>query len=94
MLQISQLTISSPTNDILQGITLHLKSGESVAIVGESGSGKTTLIKSILALPLANLRQTAGHIQFEDQTIELTNEAGQKAQLHSPEFLSTSQRSG
>ncbi|HFI0107370.1 TPA: ATP-binding cassette domain-containing protein [Streptococcus suis] len=73
MLQINQLTISSPTNDILQGITLHLKSGESVAIVGESGSGKTTLIKNILALPLANLRQTAGHIQFEDQTIELTN---------------------
>ncbi|HFR3539446.1 ABC transporter ATP-binding protein [Streptococcus iners] len=73
MLDISNLTISSPSRDILDNVSLKVTSGESIAIVGESGSGKTTLIKSILALPLTSLRQTAGHIQFEGQTIQLTN---------------------
>lgn len=36
--------------DILDGISLSLKSGETLGLVGESGSGKTTLARAILGL--------------------------------------------
>ncbi|MCB1629802.1 MAG: ABC transporter ATP-binding protein [Xanthomonadales bacterium] len=37
-------------SDALQGIDLHLRPGESLALVGENGSGKTTLIKLLTRL--------------------------------------------
>ncbi len=46
--------------DILDGISLSLKSGETLGLVGESGSGKTTLARAILGLsPIS-----AGTINF------------------------------
>jgi ATP-binding cassette subfamily B protein len=38
--------------DALQGINLHLRPGEKLAVVGENGSGKTTLIKLLTRLYL------------------------------------------
>ncbi len=46
---------------ILEGITLAVEPGESVAIVGRSGSGKTTLIKLLAGL----LEPTEGTIRFD-----------------------------
>jgi ABC-type bacteriocin/lantibiotic exporter with double-glycine peptidase domain len=46
---------------ILQGITLRVEPGRSVAIVGRSGSGKTTLIKCLAGL----LEPTAGSITYD-----------------------------
>ncbi len=46
---------------ILQGITLHVEPGRSVAIVGRSGSGKTTLIKCLAGL----LEPTSGSITYD-----------------------------
>jgi ABC-type nitrate/sulfonate/bicarbonate transport system ATPase subunit len=40
--------------NVLQGINLHIRSGESLAIVGASGSGKTTLLRVLAGLEEAD----------------------------------------
>lgn len=52
---------SDNSEQILDNINLHIKSGESIAIVGSSGSGKTTLLKIILGL----LKPTSGRILLD-----------------------------
>ena len=47
--------------DVLRGIDLEIREGESIAVVGPSGSGKSTLLNVIGAL----LPPTAGRVLFE-----------------------------
>jgi ATP-binding cassette subfamily B protein len=46
---------------VLQGVNLHVRAGESLALVGENGSGKTTLIKLLTRL----YRPTSGKILLD-----------------------------
>lgn len=46
----------------VDGVTLKLHAGETLAVVGESGSGKTTMGKGILQL----LQTTAGEVFYQD----------------------------
>jgi peptide/nickel transport system ATP-binding protein len=49
----------------VDGVSLELRAGRTLAIVGESGSGKTTLGKGVLQL----IAPTAGAVVFQEKTI-------------------------
>jgi peptide/nickel transport system ATP-binding protein len=49
----------------VDGVSLELRAGRTLAIVGESGSGKTTLGKSVLQL----IEPTAGAVVFQNEVI-------------------------
>lgn len=72
LLQITDLTVSFGTPDgvvkAVNGMTLALDAGDSLAIVGESGSGKTQLAFATLGL-LAKNGRAAGSIRFDGQEI-------------------------
>jgi putative ABC transport system ATP-binding protein len=55
---------------ILQGVTLEIKRGESVAIVGRSGSGKTTLLGLLAGLDTPS----EGEVVLEGKTISRLSE--------------------
>ena len=69
MLQLTNVTVSSPSKVILDQLSLTVSAGEAVGIVGESGSGKTTILKLLLGLPLNDLVITQGSISYRDQAI-------------------------
>src|SRR5271166_5991719 len=49
----------------VDGVSLQLAAGETLAIVGESGSGKTTLARLLLRL----IEPDAGEIRFEGEDL-------------------------
>ena len=58
--------------DILKGINLSIRDGESVAIVGAAGSGKSTLLGLMAGLD----QHTQGSIRLYDQPLEQLDEEG------------------
>lgn len=60
MLMVSDLVVKRGSRVTLDGITLSLPAGETLAVVGESGAGKSTLIAAILGL----LKPAAGEITW------------------------------
>ncbi len=56
----------------VDGVSLSIPQGRTLALVGESGCGKTTVGKALLQL----LKPTAGAVQFDD--IELTSLSGRE----------------
>lgn len=60
----------SADHEVLDGITLHIEEGTSVALIGHSGAGKTTLADIILGL----YRPQSGCIRFKGTDIRTISE--------------------
>lgn len=70
MIQVRDLRKSYGGNVILDGVSLHIEDGESVAIIGRSGGGKSVLLKHIIGL----LQPDSGEVLIDGENIELMDE--------------------
>jgi Fe-S cluster assembly ATP-binding protein len=67
MLEIEDLRVSIDEKEILHGINLRIKTGETHALFGPNGAGKSTLLCAIMGFP--RYRITRGRISFHGQDI-------------------------
>ncbi|WP_445489451.1 ABC transporter ATP-binding protein [Rhodopseudomonas sp. RCAM05734] len=65
MLTCNELVVAHGDIVALQGVTLHVDAGETVALIGSNGAGKTTLLHTISGLN----RVSTGDIQLEGTSI-------------------------
>jgi len=64
--RVENLHFSYGEEKVLNGINLHIKAGEKVALVGASGGGKSTLIQTLIGL----YPSSAGQIYFDEAAID------------------------
>lgn len=72
LLDVTDLRVSYPgrglrarPHEVLHGVSLHVREGETLGLVGESGSGKTTIGRAVLGLA----KPSGGRVLFQDQDI-------------------------
>lgn len=78
ILAIKDLHVSIEEKEIVKGLNLTVKEGETHALMGPNGSGKSTLSYTILGHPRYTI--TSGDIQFNGQSI-LELDTDKRAQL-------------
>ena len=73
LLEVRDLAVAFRTTygevSAVEGASLRLEQGQTLAIVGESGSGKSTTAMSLIGLLPGNGRVTAGSIRFDGQEL-------------------------
>ncbi|MEU8709129.1 ATP-binding cassette domain-containing protein [Streptomyces sp. NPDC048565] len=65
----------APRTEILKGVSLDIRPGETLGLVGESGSGKTTIGRAVLGLVPAR----SGSITFDGERIDTAGAARRRA---------------
>jgi phospholipid/cholesterol/gamma-HCH transport system ATP-binding protein len=70
MIEVRNLQKSFGANKILDGVSLRIENGESVAIIGRSGGGKSVLLKHLVGL----LQPDSGEILIDGENIGPMNE--------------------
>ena len=71
MLELRDITKSFPQQRVLEGISLTVGDGESVAIMGPSGSGKSTLLHCMSGVPVPD----QGEVLFDDRDVAVMSDA-------------------
>ena len=71
MLELRDITKSFPQQRVLEGISLTVSNGESVAIMGPSGSGKSTLLHCMSGV----LVPDQGEVLFDDRDVAAMSDA-------------------
>ena len=66
LLRIEGLSVAYGDVQVLWGVDLDVREGETVALIGSNGAGKTTLLRTISGL----LRPTTGSITFDQRRID------------------------
>ncbi|ADN35421.1 ABC transporter related protein [Methanolacinia petrolearia DSM 11571] len=67
MLKIEDLHVSVEGKEVLHGINLHIREGETHVLMGPNGSGKTTLLRSIMGF--SGYEITSGKIFFKGRDV-------------------------
>jgi Fe-S cluster assembly ATP-binding protein len=67
MLQIEDLHVSIDDREVLKGLSLEIKAGETFILFGPNGSGKTSLLMTLMGF--ANYKVTGGKITFNGHDI-------------------------
>lgn len=67
MLQIEDLHVSIDDREVLQGVSLEIKEGETFILFGPNGSGKTSLLMTLMGF--SNYKVTRGKITFKGKDI-------------------------
>ena len=64
-------TFDTPRGTVVavDGVSLHVDSGETLGIVGESGSGKTVLARSVLGLVASRAATTTGSVKLRGREL-------------------------
>lgn len=68
-INVERLSVATDTDQILNNVTVSVKSGDYAAIIGPSGSGKTTLASYILGLSIGNQPPVSGRVRYGDTSI-------------------------
>ncbi len=65
LLRMESVQMQFGAQEVLRGINLEIRRGETTVIIGESGCGKTVMLKLMIGL----LRPTQGKVVFDDQDL-------------------------
>lgn len=77
MLKAANITKRFGSNEVLKGVTLHVRRGEVVAIIGRSGSGKSTLLRCLNHLETID----SGELAIDGVTIAMSDGDGRARYL-------------
>ncbi|PNP99031.1 ABC transporter ATP-binding protein [Moraxella sp. RCAD0137] len=79
VVQLSNLSISSDRQVLIQGLTLDVHSGEILGVVGVSGVGKTALMQSLFGLLPAYWRVSSTKAQIVGERVPLDRQGDDRA---------------
>lgn len=79
VVQLSNLSISSDRQVLIQGLTLDVHSGEILGVVGVSGVGKTTLMQALFGLLPAYWRVSSTKAQIAGERVPLDRQGDDRA---------------